>query len=79
MVVNIKNALDQAKEYGTLLTDLSKAFDCLSHDLIVAKLHVYGFSTESLKLINSYLTKRKQRVKINDQFSSCMDILFCVP
>ena len=79
MVVNIKNALDQGKEYGALLTDLSKAFDCLSHDLIVAKLHVYGFSTESLKLINSYLTKRKQRVKINDQFSSCMDILFGVP
>ena len=79
MVVNIKNALDQGKEYGALLTDLSKAFDCLLHDLIVAKLHVYGFSTESLKLINSYLTKRKQRVKINDQFSSCMDILFGVP
>ena len=79
MVVNIKNALDQGKEYGALLTDLSKAFDCLSHDLIVAKLHVYGFSTESLKLINNYLTKRKQRVKINDQFSSCMDILFGVP
>ena len=54
MVVNCKKALDQGKEYGALLTDVSKAFDCLPHDLIVAKHHVYGFSIESLKLINSY-------------------------
>ena len=63
MVVNCKKALDQGKEYGALLTVLSKAFDCLPHDLRVAKLHAYGFSIESLKLINSYLTERKQRVK----------------
>ena len=66
-------------EYGVLLTDLSKAFDCLPHDLIVAKLHAYGFSIESLKLINSYLIERKQRVKMNDQFSSWLDIVVGVP
>ena len=44
MVENCKKALDQGKEYGALLTDLSNAFDCLTHDLIVAKLHAYGFS-----------------------------------
>ena len=70
MVENCKKALDQGNEYGALLTDLSKAFDCLPHDLIVAKLHAYGFSIEPLKLINNYLTELKQRVKINDQFSS---------
>ena len=74
MIVNFKKALDQRKEYGALLTDLSIAFDCLPHDLRVAKLHVHG-----LKLINSYLTERKQRVKIYDQFNSWMDILFGVP
>ena len=58
-----------------LKLDLSKAFDCLPHDLIVAKLHAYGFSRDSLKLINSYLTERKQNVKINDQFSSWLDIV----
>ena len=79
MIVNRKNALDQGKGYGALLTNLSKAFDCIPHDLIVAKLLAYGFSIESLKLINSYLTERKQRAKINDQFSSWMDILFGVP
>ena len=79
MVENCKNELDQGNEYGALLTDLSKAFDCLPHDLIVAKLHAYGFSIESLKLINSYLTERKQRVKMNDQFSSWLDIVVGVP
>ena len=63
MVVNCKNELDQDKKYDVLLTDLSKAFDCLPHDLTLAKLHAFGFSIESLKLINSYLTGRKQRVK----------------
>ena len=77
-VVNCKKALDQGKEQGALRTNLSKAFDCLPHRLIVAKLHAYDFSIESLKLINSYLTGRKQRVKINHQFSSWMDILFGV-
>ena len=79
MVENSKITLDQGNEYGALLTDLSKAFDCLPHDLIVAKLHAYGFSIESLKLINSYLTERKQRVKMNDQFSSWLDIIVGVP
>ena len=79
MVENCKKALDQGYEYGALLTDLSKAFDCPPRDLIVAKLHAYGFSIESLKLINSYLTDRKQRVKMNDQFSSWLDIVVGVP
>ena len=79
MVVNYNKALDQRNEYGALLTDFSKAFDYIPHDLIVAKLHAHSFSIESLKLINSYLTERKQRVKINNQFSSWMDILLGVP
>ena len=79
MVENYKKALDQGNEYGSLLTDLSKVFDCLQHDVIVAKLHVYSFSIESLKLINSYLTERTQRVKGNDQFSPWLDIVVGVP
>ena len=70
LVENCNKTLDQGNEYGALLTYLPKAFDCLPYDLIVAKLHAYGFSIESLKLINSYLTERKQRVKMNDQFRS---------
>ena len=79
MVENCKKALDQENEHDVLLTDLSKAFGCLPRDLIVVKLHAYGFSIESLKLINSYLTERKIRVKINDQFTSWLDIIVGVP
>ena len=39
--------------------DPSKAFGTINHDLLIAKLHVYGFSKESLKLIKSYLTSKE--------------------
>ena len=49
--------------YEALFTDLSKAFDCLVHDFLPAKLEAYGFSYESLKLINSYLTDTKHNIE----------------
>ena len=45
--------------------DLSKAFYILNHELLIAKLHAYGFNRDSLKLINDYLCDRWQRTKIN--------------
>ena len=62
-----------------MLTDLSKAFDCISHELLIAKLHAYGFDKRSLVLIYNYLSNRKQRVKVNDSYSFCSKILFGVP
>ena len=59
--------------------DLSKAYDCIPHDLLIAKLEAYGFSVSSLKLIYSYLTNRKQRVKIGSSFSRWLEIIFGVP
>ena len=50
--------------------DLSKAFDTLDHDLLVAKLHAYGFSNNALRLIKSYLSDRWQRVKINNPYTT---------
>ena len=49
--------------------DLSKAFDCLPHDLIIAKLHVYGLDHDSVRLIRSYLSNRHQRMKLDSGFS----------
>ena len=59
--------------------DLSKAFDTLNHDLLIAKLHGYGFSEESLQLIKSYLTNRWQRTKVNASFSDWTELLLGVP
>ena len=53
-----------------VLMDLSKTYDCLPHDLLIAKRKAYGFGIYSLKLIYNYLTEREQRVKIGTAFSS---------
>ena len=49
--------------------DLSKAYDTLHHGLLLAKLHAYGFNSKSLTLLYSYLSCRKQRVRIGDSYS----------
>ena len=61
------------------MMDLSKAFDCISHELLIAKLLFYGFSKVSLKLTYNYLKGRNQRVKINADYSSWREILSGVP
>ena len=54
-----KNSTDKSKAFGALLTDLSKAFDCLDHELLIAKLKAYGFTLPALPLIHHYLSDRK--------------------
>ena len=46
--------------FGALLTDFSKDFDCLDHELLIAKLNTYGFSLTALKLVHNYFSNRKQ-------------------
>ena len=48
--------------------DLSKAYDCLPRDLLIAKLAAFGFDNTTLALITDYLTNRLQRVKIGQLF-----------
>ena len=55
--------------------DLSKAFDCLPHDLLKAKLKAYGLSAGVVDLLDSYLTNRQQRVKLGPETSK-WDTLF---
>ena len=74
-----KNSVDKGKFFGALLTDLSKAFDCLNHELLTAKRNTYGFNLPALQLIHDYLSNRKQRTKIDDDYSSWSEILFGVP
>ena len=61
-----KYALDNNMYSGALLMDLSKAFDCLPHCLIICKLKAYGFSDNACLLLTSYLNDRKQRVKLGN-------------
>jgi hypothetical protein len=79
LIEKFKISLDEGGKAGAVLMDLSKAFDCIRHDLLIAKLHAYGFSHEALTFINNYLTNRKQRVKVNGSFSSWKDLTRGVP
>ena len=79
MLEKWRTSLDNRGCSGVLLTDLSKAFDCLSHELLTTKLAAYGFEYRSLKLIYNYLSHRFQRVRINSSYSYWCEILFGVP
>ena len=70
MLEKWENAVDKGKVFGALLTDLSNVFDCLPHELILAKLNGYGFNLPVLKLMRSYLAHRKQCTKVNHASSS---------
>ena len=79
LIDQINKSLDRKEKVGILMMDLSNAFDCISHDLLIAKLSAYGIETCSLRLIYSYLKDRKQRVKINSDYSTWKDVLTGVP
>ena len=75
LIENWKRLLDEEDFGGAVLMDLSKAFNTIKNDLLIAKLYVYGFSKESLKLFHGYLSNRWQRTKINKQFSSWQELI----
>ena len=79
MLETLKSALGKGQKTGILLTELSKAFDCISHELLIAKLYAYGFSKNALDLIYDYLSNRKQRTNVRESFSSWIDIVYGVP
>ena len=60
--------------FGDLLTDLSKAFHCMSHELLIAKIHTYSLGLDSIRHIFDYLNNRKQITKYNQNYSSWSDI-----
>ena len=70
MLETWKEATDNNKAFGALLTDLSKAFDCLNHDSLIAKMHAYGLDLALLKILRDYLKNRKQRTKVDSFYSS---------
>ena len=79
MLEKWRKSIDQKGYSGVLLTDLSKAFDCLVHDLMIAKLDAYGFDYKSLKLIYDYFSERFQRDRIKSNYSQWTEIINGVP
>ena len=75
MLEEMRKHLDKGNACGMILTDLSKAFDCIKHDLLIAKLNAYGFDHSALALINSYFSGREQRTKIGTDFSNWAEII----
>ena len=70
---------DKGDSFGVLLTDLSKAFDCLSYELLKVKLAAHGFNRSVLKSMYNYLFDRKQKTRISILYSSWQDILSDIP
>ena len=65
-----KSSIDRSKVFEALLTNLSKAFDCLNHDLLIAKLNACACDLPALRLIHDYLLNRKGRKRINNSYST---------
>ena len=74
-----QKSLDEGKVVGTILMDLSKAYDCLPHDLLISKLSAYGVDFNSLCLIHSYLSNRFHRVRLGGIFSDWLCAKLGVP
>ena len=64
---------------AAVLTDLSKAFDCICYDLLIAKLNAYGPKRNALKLVYDYLSNRSQKTKLGSSFSTYLDFVYGVP
>ena len=74
-----KFAVDNSEAFGALLTDLTKAVNCLSHDILIAKLHPYGLSLTSLRLLSDCISNRKQQIKVENVYSKWQNIETGVP
>ena len=79
LIENWKKSLDQKKFVGAVLMDLSKAFDSIPHDLLIAKMHAYGFSIDTVTYFYSYLKRRKQNARIINTHSVFQILLSGVP
>ena len=64
-----EDIFDKGRVFGALLTDLSRVFDYLDHELFIAKCNAYGFSLPAFRLIHDYLSNRKQRTRIENLYN----------
>ena len=79
MISRWQQCQDTSEKVGAILMDLSKAFDCLDHDLLIVKLEAYCLDLKSVSLINSFLSNRFQRTKVGCSYISWLKIIKGVP
>ena len=79
MIEKLRKIRDKKGIFAAVFSDLSKAFDCIPHNLLIAKLNAYGFDRKSLIFISTYPKSRKQKTRIGSAFSGYLNILFGVP
>ena len=79
MIDDWRLALDSKKVTGSIAIDLSKAFDSICHNLLLAKLSAYGVGEGATKFLHSYLSERRQRVKVNGIYSDWLPVYCGVP
>ena len=79
LIEDWKGALDKNSVVGTVIMDVSKAFDLRPHDLLLVKLSAYGISVHNLNLLKSYLTNRRKRVRVEDVASDISYVNSGVP
>ena len=75
MIERWRHCLDNSGAIAAVLMDLSKAYNCIPHDLLIAKLYAYGLDNSALSLLHSYLSNRKQRVKVNNCFTDWINVI----
>ena len=75
MIEKRREIRDEKEFFAAVLSELSKTFDCIPRQLLIAKLSVYGFDIKSLAFISAYLKNRKPKTKIGSTFSECLSIL----
>ena len=78
MTEKTKEARDSNKVCTSVLTNLSKAFDCLFHDYLIAKSLAFGFDLKSLKVIHAYLNDRTQVTKVGSFHNVILQIIYSV-
>ena len=75
----VHNAMDNGGFTGAVFTDLSEGFDCLNYELLIARLNAFGLSRYALLFDQSYLTDRKQGVRVNGSCSTWIETVLGVP
>ena len=71
--------MNNGQRFGVLMTNFSKAFNYLHHAVLIAKLDVYGSHIKSVKLIQQYISNKKQRVKVGNAYSSWKETFYDIP